>query len=1539
MAKTKDDRARNSQDAPQAPAEHTATSPSLEGKTTQGNRERLLEILLERHIHFASSFDARMRKSHLIVPTDHPTHRQLQSSLEEAAKMLPLGGAKVKLVIFARYPAEELEDISMEETHLEAYLPEAFANPVTGTVYLSVPFLEALEYDTSRINSVMYHELAHLVLMRGIMEELSSSIIDPLGQSIRDYDVEYHCDRIADLISSRRGEDPRNIGKALAAIESAEKEILQRSKLDPSEIISGGGLPLLSTHPATPRRIRANERLSRQLPVPPAGFTSAPPLEPINRATLPITRPCGELIKTKNYFDNITDGISPRLHFDLNQDWQLSKIILNKEDYRNWCGELDEEKHYEIIPVEINTLLKDLSINSASDWLTEFAILASYLETPLWEVLEGFLQELQNVKLDDAETILKNIDPSRLVSNHQEPNKGIMTDSALPLCLSPIIGRYLHLKSEQGSSSIQSLQDLVEIGRQHEIQFGSSVIFSAREIKALVIDICEKGTASEHKQLVDTISKNPSLAEALSTKTKDDDSSPLSKALATLEQLLEKYGPFEKEEEKHQIPKYSMCAQIVPFYMDYGVKQPTVMRRVPNAEFSVTELQRPGNTAPIMVIQLGDAPLRDDDMSAIRNAFLDRFKKRFKAQDLHPRMQEELNKILEKVNYHAQELQSYPVPSLRQTEAFITTQLAADYAKSISATANARRIGQYLFYNQIQEIFSATSTKRQIYDIGEEETTRTWMDPGRSEYSANSYASSERSSFELFQILLIFNDHYRSSFDQMLPGVAKAQFLISMLPIKFLERDQLLCKALGFPPLDCMNDMASIEQRIITENDISTLHILRSELKNEGLALVAEDRLYELCNKDRDTFLAHPTIQALMRDLFASLPEGLREVVAQDEQLLTILLAFTQPSRQRDKQLIQFIDEANSRALKEALGGLLVDPIMSDISPNIGRGSRVSLDTILSLLPHLSSYDKAQAILYFMGFREFRSPTATWLLNPKYAETTLAELQKKLTLTAPKNSSKTGTNQATVEHKFALPDCLVRAQRLFGISVSTAENLQSSLLNERGITDLLTTILYGESGIVHDDKVRKEFFFLAGRTLIQTSERLNSLDLKQREALAMFLAFAFEECPLEKLPTVIMRVWEATKGKADQLPSVLTSILRGLGPAFVKFGQKLATLNISADYKKAFRELSSENREVDSTLFYHNIEAIFGKPTFDQERSGCKLGEGSMAATFKALPKGASAPLAIKMIQPSIESEIESDCAYIAKLVAYINSNKPFGSLTLPTNTAAIIQKQLRQQIDTEAEQNNSKALASALSPASGVVNFRVAKIDENLSPRGVIAAEFLPGHELDSPRIEQQGYDSKAIRNEVGLEALRLLLTASVYQSDVNLGNFGVLKDPDSDEIITTDGRPTVVWYDAGAVEKITADDQKLLLTIIKSAKTDPASLPQQLSKLIKNAKDGAERIGSICQDLAREWTDSKSFAPELIKDKFDRFFDKVSEAGLEIEERWLIIANTISMAAPLLASVKPQQLEELVVKALEHHNMLTMTEKIMLRFGSFLK
>jgi predicted unusual protein kinase regulating ubiquinone biosynthesis (AarF/ABC1/UbiB family) len=728
--------------------------------------------------------------------------------------------------------------------------------------------------------------------------------------------------------------------------------------------------------------------------------------------------------------------------------------------------------------------------------------------------------------------------------------------------------------------------------------------------------------------------------------------------------------------------------------------------------------------------------------------------------------------------------------------------------------------------------------------------------------------------------------------------------------------------------------MAVIQQTIAKMNKIEDLMILRDGFRNEALAQTAEVRLYELA-KPLMEYLQHPAVKPSLDATIKNLHPDLQSEVRADPQLATILATFSKPSRERDRHLKPFLEKMNSRTLKEALGALLTDPSTNEVSRGFKFESRALIDSVLGFISHLSAYDKAQCLLYFMGERQFESLIKVTLLeggNAKINE--IRRLEKKAELL--NRSSKTTIYDECdppikIPNRFPLPDALVRAQKIFGISIDTAEKLQGGLLDKGTLIDLLHESLFGKDGITLNNRISKQFFKAVGETLVSKSPQLASLSTEKQGQLAQFVSFAFERCPQDRLPNVILRVWEAFQSNEQDTPQVVASILQGLGPAFVKFGQKLYTLNLPDDYKVAFRTLSSQNQESDSSLFYHIVEALSRGKIFDEESSGRKIAEGSMAATYHATVKDSGKTSVAKVIHPFIPDEIEQDTKYIIELISYINEKKPFGNLTIPDNTGEMLRKQLSEQIDTKREIRMAGELAKALKSKKGVVNFEVPEVDKTNSVEGIIITQLMPGYELDNPEIERQGLNSQKIRNAVGLEVLRLLLIEQVYQSDVNLGNFGLLKEENGTKIITKDGAPTVVWYDAGAVQEITKKDQQLLLSIAKAAFKNPGDIPNLLTKMVKEGDENADKIEKVCANFASLITNNGDKSSlDKVETYFNQFFDLLAKEGLQVEEKWLEIGNTLSMAAPLLKGADQKDLENLVIEALKYHQMLSTNEKL---------
>jgi predicted unusual protein kinase regulating ubiquinone biosynthesis (AarF/ABC1/UbiB family) len=707
---------------------------------------------------------------------------------------------------------------------------------------------------------------------------------------------------------------------------------------------------------------------------------------------------------------------------------------------------------------------------------------------------------------------------------------------------------------------------------------------------------------------------------------------------------------------------------------------------------------------------------------------------------------------------------------------------------------------------------------------------------------------------------------------------------------------------------------------------------LRDSLHSQELAQVAEVRLFELFENNPGEFLGHPRIAANLPEVLTPLPDVLQRLLSSDEKLLGVLVCFAYASRERDRHLVQFRDAANNRGEKEALGALFSDPNLASTQGAVLFQRRQDADTIFASMAALEPYDKAQALLYFMGHRGFFSPIEDSLENDRF-NTPVGNSDTPL---IPKKSAPGVTAPGV-----AMPDVLIRAQKAFGITIDTAENLKAGLLNERTLTELLREALYGRNGLASEPDLLEKFFTLAGRTLIQQNPQLAALKTEQKKKLAAFLGFAFANCPESRLPSVILKVWEASKGDNKDAPALVATIFSKLGSAFVKFGQRLAQLNIDAEYKRAFRKLCSENTKVDTSFVYHNLSITCPPGTFDESCTGRKIAEGSMAATFEGTLRDSGKKVCIKMIHPSIRGYIDQDIDYISTLVEYINREQTFPGLSIPANTPEIVRQQLTEQVDTGLEMERTEHLRNALqSPKSGAVTFVVPEVLQDVSGEGTIVYDLLPSYELDKEDITSQDFDARAISHEVGLEILRMLVEEKYYQSDVNLGNFGVLKDPKSGKIVCTkDHRPTVVWYDAGAVQEIAPEDQKLLLQIVLAAARNPAQIPDLVSTLVCAEGASAKQVHAICRDFGEKLKGSGKLDLTRLQEQLQEFIDALAEAGFTVQDKWLVIANTLSMAAPFLRGVDAGRLTDLFAKAMLKHKLISTSELLAMRFMSVWK
>jgi hypothetical protein len=310
------------------------------------------------------------------------------------------------------------------------------------------------------------------------------------------------------------------------------------------------------------------------------------------------------------------------------------------------------------------------------------------------------------------------------------------------------------------------------------------------------------------------------------------------------------------------------------------------------------------------------------------------------------------------------------------------------------------------------------------------------------------YMRFEECSTEHIRLQRLWSELHSHHYESIKPGLNKASFLTESYPIKSCYRDQLICKSLELPDLNYLDDMGRISEEIANEESIDILLLLRDTLHSQELAQVAEVRLYELFNRAPTEFLKHPLIVARMADTLKSLPEVLQQLFASNERLLGVGMCFAYASREKDRHLLQFKDSANDRQIKEAFGALLSDPNLASTEGTVLFKKRQDADSLFASMAALAPYDKAQALLYFMGTRGFYSPLYEWFegYSDEDKDDTASAYGRDRDEVGWVGSTITPLIRQEGSGSFPEPDVLIRAQKAFGMAITTAENLKAGLL-------------------------------------------------------------------------------------------------------------------------------------------------------------------------------------------------------------------------------------------------------------------------------------------------------------------------------------------------------------------------------------------------------------------------------------------------------------------------------------------------------------
>lgn len=269
--------------------------------------------------------------------------------------------------------------------------------------------------------------------------------------------------------------------------------------------------------------------------------------------------------------------------------------------------------------------------------------------------------------------------------------------------------------------------------------------------------------------------------------------------------------------------------------------------------------------------------------------------------------------------------------------------------------------------------------------------------------------------------------------------------------------------------------------------------------------------------------------------------------------------------------------------------------------------------------------------------------------------------------------------------------------------------------------------------------------------------------------------------------------------------------LEALGPAFIKFGQLLASRpDLLPD------SLISELRKLQDKVPPFPLEQVerviseeLGKPVaaifaeFDTQ----PLGAASIAQVHRArLATGEQ--VVVKVQRPNIRAVLRNDLDILHTLAALVEERIPESQQYRPVGLVEEFEKSILQEIDFTRELYYLQRFARLLADDETV---HVPEAFEAYSTARVITMEWIDGIKVDQlGEIDRAGIDRKAIAENGTRLVLRQVFEFGAYHADPHPGNFFVLRD----------GRICLVDY--GMVGTVDPDRLDELLTFMVAVLTN---------------------------------------------------------------------------------------------------------------------
>jgi ubiquinone biosynthesis protein len=259
----------------------------------------------------------------------------------------------------------------------------------------------------------------------------------------------------------------------------------------------------------------------------------------------------------------------------------------------------------------------------------------------------------------------------------------------------------------------------------------------------------------------------------------------------------------------------------------------------------------------------------------------------------------------------------------------------------------------------------------------------------------------------------------------------------------------------------------------------------------------------------------------------------------------------------------------------------------------------------------------------------------------------------------------------------------------------------------------------------------------------------------------------------------LTRLFTNSRQRDRPLGQRLSAALQELGPAFIKFGQTLATRAdlVGDDVAAALAGLQDRLPPFAAAQARAAIESGLGRPvealfeSFDER----PLAAASIAQVHLAVTASGE-PVAVKILRPGIEAQFARDLALFAWLARLFERWVPSLRRLRPQEVVRTLARSVTFEMDLRFEAAAASELADNF---AGDASFRVPRIDWERTGKRVLTLARVDGLRIDDrAALIEAGQDLRTVLTNAASAFFNQVFRDGFFHADMHPGNLFVAPD-----------------------------------------------------------------------------------------------------------------------------------------------------------------